>query len=194
MAEALRLLQEVSLLRESERKLQGQLQQSRRATSTAILKLAVKERETHALQQQAAALRQAATPQNTQSKELLMDPAINAEVCRLREELKAARDRERELRQELEATQFQPGAIAGKKLMQKCKELQAENEQLGKEVSEGRVQKLRAEAALQKDYAQELRKSLGETREWVEQLDEELGVAQAVIFSLRRELAALKKT
>ena len=40
--------------------------------------------------------------------------------------------------------------------------------------------------------AQELRKSLGETREWVEQLDEELGVAQAVIFSLRREVNLLK--
>ena len=86
MAEALRLLQEVSLLRKSERDLQSQLQQQRRATSSAILRLAVNERETHALQQEAASLRLAATPQNNQAKELLMDPAINAEVCRLREE------------------------------------------------------------------------------------------------------------
>ena len=77
------------MLRESERKLQAQLQQQRRATSSAILRLAVKERETHELQQETAALRQAATPQNTQARELLMDPAINAEVCRLREEARA---------------------------------------------------------------------------------------------------------
>ena len=42
------------------------------------------------------------------------------------------------------------GSIAGKKLVQKCKELQAENEQLGKDVSEGRMQQLRAEAAMHK--------------------------------------------
>ena len=45
----------------------------------------------------------------------------------------------------------------GKKLLQKCKELQEENEQLGKELAEGPVQKLRAEAALQKEFAQERR-------------------------------------
>ena len=32
--------------------------------------------------------------------------------------------------------------------------LQAENEQLGKDLSEGSVQKLKTEAALQKEYAQ----------------------------------------
>ena len=34
--------------------------------------------------------------------------------------------------------------------------MQAENEQLGKEVSEGRIQKVRAEAAMHKGYAQVL--------------------------------------
>ena len=47
--------------------------------------------------------------------------------------------REKAAQQELEASQFQASSIAGKKLMQKCKELQAENEQLGKELSEGKV-------------------------------------------------------
>merc|ERR1712032_918672 len=123
----------------------------------------------------------------------MLDPAMNAEILKLREQVKEARVREKELAQEVEASQFQAGSIAGRKLMQKCKELQVENEQLGKEVSEGRIQKLRAEAAMHKDYAQELRKSLGETREWVEQLSEELDVSQALIFSLRRELNSVKK-
>lgn len=64
----------------------------------------------------------------------------------------------------------------------------AENEQLGKDLSEGQVQKLQAEAALHKDYASELRKALLETREWVEQLHEELDVSQAMIWKLRRQV------
>ena len=93
---------------------------------------------------------------------------------------------------ELQASQFQSGSIAGKKLIQKCKELQAENDQLGKDLSEGRVQKLRADAALQKEYEGELKRALGETREWVEHLTEELDTSQELVLAQRRELNALK--
>ena len=51
------------------------------------------------------------------------------------------------------------------------------------------MQKLRAEAAMHKEHAQEVHRALLETREWVEQLSEELDVAQGLIFSLRREAA-----
>ena len=71
---------------------------------------------------------------------------------------------------------------------------QAENDQLGKDLSEGRVQKLRADAALQKDYSNELKKALGETREWVEHLSEELDTSQALVLQLKRELNALKNS
>ena len=54
------------------------------------------------------------------------------------------------------------------------------------------MQKLRADAALQKEYEAEQKKALAETREWVEQLTEELDTSQALVMSLRRELAALK--
>ena len=71
-----------------------------------------------------------------------------------RPQVQAAKKREQEARDELQASQFQSGSIPGKKLMNKCKELQAENDQLGKELSEGRVQKLKADCALQKQYSQ----------------------------------------
>ena len=125
-------------------------------------------------------------------RRLLLDPAVNAEIVRLREEVKEAQRKEKEAQDQVEASQFQSGSIAGKKLIQKCKELQAENDQLGKDLSAGRVQKLRADAALQKEYEAELKKSLSETREWVEQLTEELDTSQALVLSLRRELNALK--
>eukprot|EP00964_Phaeocystis_antarctica_P044999 scaffold25878_cov33-Phaeocystis_antarctica.AAC.1 len=91
----------------------------------------------------------------------MLDPSVNAEIMRLREQVlqphspltitpmymrlrehglpvKDLERREKAAQQELEASQFQASSIAGKKLMQKCKELQAENEQLGKELSEGK--------------------------------------------------------
>lgn len=55
------------------------------------------------------------------------------------------------------------------------------------------MQKLKADAALQKEYATELKKALGETREWVEQLGDELDTSQALVLHLRREVETLKR-
>ena len=181
-------------LRAAERRMQRELAQHRREKSSMVLRLALKERETAALQQQISELRSALRPAQRQSTTLLLDPAVNAEIMRLREEVKEAQKKEKEAQDALQASQFQQGSIAGKKLIQKCKELQAENEQLGKDLSEGRVQKLRADAALQKQYSGELKKALAETREWAEQLMDELDTSQALALSLRRELNALKST
>lgn len=179
-------------LRAAERRMQRDLGLHRRRESSMVLRLALKEREMGELQQQVGELRQAAHPSHVQQTTMLLDPAVNAEIMRLREELKEARRKEQAAQDELQASQFQSGSIAGKKLIQKCKELQAENDQLGKDLSEGRVQKLRADAALHKEYAGELRKALDETREWVEHLTEELDTSQGLVLSMRRELNALK--
>ena len=129
-----------------------------------------------------------------------------------------AKRKAKEAQDELQASQYQSGSIHGKMLMNKCKELQEENDQLGKDLSEGRVQKLLADAALQKEYAREQKKALVETREWVEHLTDELDTSQvqadapfaalcmraqsftlahfsrlqALVLSLRRELNAAK--
>ena len=183
---------DVHELRAAERRMQRDLGQRRRTESSLVLRLALKERENADLQEQLRELRQALRPAHSQTATLLLDPAVNAEIMRLREEVKEAQRREKEAQGQLEASQFQSGSIAGKKLIQKCKELQAENDQLGKDLSEGRVQKLRADAALQKEYEGELKKALSETREWVEHLTEELDTSQALVLTLRREVNSLK--
>ena len=129
--------------------------------------------------------------------------ALEAALVRCEEE-KASAEREakreearlkalKEAQAELEASQFSAGSLAGKKLMQKCKDLQTENEQLGKELSDGRLQKLRAEVAMHKEVAHELGRNLSEAREWAESLLEELETAQATIFELRREGKSTEK-
>jgi hypothetical protein len=183
---------EVEALRGAERRMQRDLGQHRRRESSMVLRLALKERENADLQQSIRELRQALHPSHAQVTTLLLDPAVNAEIVRLREEVKDAKGKEKEAQDQLQATGFDSGSIMGKKLIQKCKELQAENDQLGKDLSAGRVQKLHADAALQKEYAVELKKALTETRGWVEHMSEELDTSQALVLSLRRELNALK--
>lgn len=178
---------DVDQLRETERKLQQQLTAQRRKESSLVLRLAQQGQRDDAVQEQLLELRRALHPAQTQAESLLLDPAVNAEIRRLREQVKEAQAREKEAQAELEASQFSAGSLAGKKLMQKCKDLQTENEQLGKELSDGRLQKLRAEVAMHKEVAHELGRNLSEAREWAESLLEELETAQATIFELRRE-------
>ena len=48
-------------------------------------------------------------------------------------------------------------SVTGKKLMSKCRALIQENQQLGKQLSQGRIAQLEAEIALQKKYSLELK-------------------------------------
>jgi hypothetical protein len=179
-------------LRAAERRTQRELLQHRRRESALVLRLALKEREHVELRQEVMELKQRLQPAQTEETTLLCDPAVNAEIMRLRVEVQLARRKEQEAREELQASQYQSGSIAGKMLMDKCKALMAENEQLGKDLSAGEVQKLRADLALQRQYASELQGALAETREWVEMFSDELDTSQAIVLSQRRELNALK--
>ena len=50
-------------------------------------------------------------------------------------------------------------SVTGKKLMAKCRTLIQENQELGRQLSQGRVAQLEAELALQKKYSDELKGS-----------------------------------
>ena len=81
---------EVSRLRHSERKLQQQVTQLRRREGALVLRLALKDRQTTQLQAQTDALRADAAPQNAQVRSLMLDPAMNAEMSKLRDQVHAA--------------------------------------------------------------------------------------------------------
>jgi len=50
--------------------------------------------------------------------------------------------------------------VTGKKLLAKCRSLIQENQELGKQISQGRVAQLEAEIALQKKLNQEVKGAL----------------------------------
>lgn len=166
---------DVLALRATERRTQRELAEARDREYGLVLRLALSKREADAR----AAAEAAPAPSD--------DP--QAEIARLRREVEAARVREQELCEELQAVQFQPGSVTGKKLVQKCRELQAENEQLGRDLSQGEVHRLKVEAELQHEYAAELKKRLSTTRGMVEDMTDELEASQALVASLRKELS-----
>ena len=50
-------------------------------------------------------------------------------------------------------------SVTGKKLMSKCRSLLQENQDLGKQISQGRVAQLEAETSLHKKHCQELKET-----------------------------------
>lgn len=76
---------ELETLRESERQLELKLAQQRRREGELILRLAIRERE---LREARDSLRRAAAkPEHKQLESLMLDPAVNLEVLKLREQV-----------------------------------------------------------------------------------------------------------
>ncbi|KAM7427676.1 hypothetical protein ABFA07_021235 [Porites harrisoni] len=72
--------------------------------------------------------------------------------------------------------------------MAKCRMLIQENQELGRQLSQGRVAQLEAELALQKKYSDELKGSQDELNDFVIQLDEEVEGMQSTILTLQHQL------
>jgi len=73
-------------LRSAERRLQLELAQQRRREGSLVLRLAVKDRE--AREAREALQRCTRTPEHTQMETLMLDPAVNAEIRKLREDVR----------------------------------------------------------------------------------------------------------
>jgi len=72
--------------------------------------------------------------------------------------------------------------------MSKCRMLIQENQELGRQLSQGRIAQLEAELALQKKYSEELKSSQDELNDFIIQLDEEVEGMQSTILTLQQQL------
>jgi len=168
--------------------LKAQLQEARKRDRSLVMRLSTKEQEIHDLQIQVNDFRQALSPHTKQIVGTLFDPAVNMYVLKLREDIKNLEKKLKQTQDDLEAQRFTPHSITGRKLMAKCRALQDENEELGRQISEGQLHKLSQETALQREYSEELKSSLNEANDFVLQLDEETEVLQQTVLTLQRQL------
>ncbi|KAG9347676.1 hypothetical protein JZ751_005249 [Albula glossodonta] len=179
---------DVTSLKESEEKLKQQQQESARRENILVMRLATKEQEMQECTTQIQYLKQVQQPSAAQLRSSMVDPAINLFFLKMKGELEQTKDKLEQAQNELSAWKFTPDSQTGKKLMAKCRMLIQENQELGRQLSQGRIAQLEAELALQKKYSEELKSSQDELNDFIIQLDEEVEGMQSTILVLQQQL------
>ena len=78
---------ELAALRDSELRMQRRLTEQRRRESKVVLRAAVCESEKRKLSETVSGLQRAVQPAQKQVRTLMLDPSVNAEIMRLREQV-----------------------------------------------------------------------------------------------------------
>lgn len=138
-------------------------------------------------------LKQVQQPSVAQLRSAMVDPAINLLFLKMKSELEQTKDKLEQAQNELSAWKFTPDSQTGKKLMAKCRMLIQENQELGRQLSQGRIAQLEAELALQKKYSEELKSSQDELNDFIIQLDEEVEGMQSTILVLQQQLKEMRQ-
>lgn len=172
----------------------SKIAETSRRENVLVMRLATKEQELQQYAAQMAHIKKSQEDVAAKSlREALLDPAVNLLFDKMIDELKETKNKLEQAQSELSAWKFTPDSQTGKKLMSRCRTLIAENQELGKQLSQGKVAQLEAELALQKKYSEDLKQSQEELNEFVIQLDEEVEGMQSTIQLLQQQLNDARK-
>lgn len=180
-------------LRDSETKLQQQLQESVKRENILNMKLATKHQEMQDLLTQIHDLKQAQSQNTVNLHSMALDPAVNLVFQKMKSELQSTKEQLEQAQSDLSAWKFTPDSVTGKKLMSKCRALIHENQELGKQLSQGRIAQLEAEIALQKKYSMELKGLQDELSEYAVQVDEEAEGMYGLVVHLKQRVRELEE-
>ncbi|RIB19505.1 hypothetical protein C2G38_1259061 [Gigaspora rosea] len=161
------------------------------STQDLLVKLSKKEEEIQNLLGELQNLSQTLTPDFTfdQSfRKKFLDPAINLLFRTMKKELEDKDKTIESLQHELESVKFTPNSITGKKLVAKLRALQEENEELGRQLRQGRVEQYEVEIALQRKMIYELKQGLEESDNQLISMDNEMERLQDLVFRLRAKV------
>jgi pre-mRNA-splicing regulator WTAP len=174
------------------RTLQVEVKQLRQKEAGLHIQLAEKNFESTELRRELNSAWQASDPSIIQLKQLLLDPAINREFQRLKSELGETQKELKHVQEDLQAVNFTQESKTGRALMAKCKSLQEENDEMGRELAEGKVHQLDAQLSIAREYADELKKNYLELSDHCQTLDEEAEHMQQQLFALRNQVHVLE--
>eukprot|EP00747_Dinoflagellata_sp_TGD_P164754 gnl/TRDRNA2_/TRDRNA2_185115_c0_seq1.p1 gnl/TRDRNA2_/TRDRNA2_185115_c0~~gnl/TRDRNA2_/TRDRNA2_185115_c0_seq1.p1 ORF type:complete len:228 (-),score=67.37 gnl/TRDRNA2_/TRDRNA2_185115_c0_seq1:68-751(-) len=102
-----------------------------------------------------------------------VDAAVNIDIAILRQCLKQKDQEIQRLTLESQNATFHPNSIQGQKLLQKCTHLIEENGELGRQLGEDWLQKLRIQISLEREKRLQLRQRIRELDSHAEQVDKE---------------------
>lgn len=183
---------ELVSLRESEEKLKQQQSEATRRENILVMRLTSKEQDMQELLNQIKELQQAQNPSAAQLRSMLLDPAINLMFQRMKKEMEVAKEKMEQAQNDLAAWKFTPDSQTGKRLMNRCRVLLQENEELGRVIASGRTAKLEGEIALEKKFVEEMKTSQAETDEFLVEMDEDVEGMQSTIYFLQQQLKDTK--
>ncbi|CAG8504625.1 2742_t:CDS:2 [Diversispora eburnea] len=136
-------------------------------------------------------LSQTLTPDFTFDQSLrkkFLDPAINALFRTMKKELEDKDKMIENLQSELDGVKFTTNSITGQKLVAKLKALQEENEELGRQLRQGRVEQYEVEIAMQRKLINELKHGVEEYESKIITFDSEIEHLQDLIFQIQSKL------
>ncbi|XP_043241785.1 pre-mRNA-splicing regulator female-lethal(2)D-like isoform X1 [Amphibalanus amphitrite] len=177
-------------VKDLEAKLQTALHDSQRKEDLMVMRLNAKEQELQDYMNQISEMKSSSA--NSAVRNLLLDPAVNFIIEKLKRELCDTKAKLEETQSELSAWKFTPDSQTGKRLMAKCRLLHQENEELGKVVASGKLAKLETDLALQRNLTEEMKKAQSEMDELVQELDEDMEGMQSTILHLQQQLREAK--
>ncbi|OIW18333.1 hypothetical protein TanjilG_31473 [Lupinus angustifolius] len=144
-------------LKSCEESLREQLEKAKKKEAAFIVTFAKREQEIAELKSAVRDLKAQLKPASMQARRLLLDPAVHEEFTRLKNLVEEKDKKVKELQDNIAAVNFTPQSKMGKMLMAKCKILQEENEEIGNQASEGKMQELASKLSLQKHQNAELK-------------------------------------
>ncbi|KAI8818394.1 uncharacterized protein EV422DRAFT_185033 [Fimicolochytrium jonesii] len=180
---------ENKLLRQRLAKFQSELEKRSQPESSMILKLAKKDQDIGALTAELQALRRQQSDRDLESSPTkLLDPTWALLYGAMKKEVEEKNKKIEHLQREILGVSFTPYSITGKKLVSKLKALQTENEELGKQLYQGRVEQLQTALAMEKAVVEKLERRLRESDQLSLELDRENEAMQETIFELQHRL------
>ncbi|RIA87021.1 hypothetical protein C1645_740414 [Glomus cerebriforme] len=161
-----------------------------------LIRCTKKEEEIQTLLGELQTLSQTLTPEFSYDPSLrkkFIDPAINILFRTMKKELEDKDKFIENLQRELEGVGFTPNSITGKKLVAKLLALQNENEELGRQLRQGRVEQYEIEIALQRKVIDELKQGLEESDNQLISLDAEMERLQNLLFQMRAKVKSYEE-
>ncbi|KAJ3149110.1 hypothetical protein HDU86_007053 [Geranomyces michiganensis] len=151
---------ENKLLRQRLAKTEAELEKRSIPESTFLGRLARNEQDVLALTAELQELGKLAHPDVEDTNRKLLDPTWVLLYKAMRREVEEKNKKIENLQREILGVGFNPNSITGKKIISKLRALQTENEELGRQLCQGRVQQLQTALALELAKREDLERQL----------------------------------
>jgi len=165
-----------------------QVTEYKKRSSELVVRLTQKEKDVSNLEAYIKDLTESTDRRAMQMRTTHMDPLVNENFQFLLAQIEVLEKRLKIADEDKKARNFTPHTIAGIKLVDKCRKLQKENEEFGKELAQGKVHKLELALEEKRTVSEELEKGFQESSEYVVQLDEEIEAMQERLLATQDKL------